>query len=222
MIKQFTFNKTVCIFGVGGFGREVLCCLLDCIRASSPSLSLTEIHRIARFVQDDHEITEREILGVPVIGISEFDPARYEMVVAVGSPTTRQKIVEKLPATTEYATLMHPTAVSSAWVEVGVGGIITAGTILTCNIKIGNHAHLNLHTTVGHDCAIGDYFTTAPAVNIRGACVFGDRVYFGTNASVRQGITLANDVTVGMGAVVVKDLTEPGTYVGSPARRIQK
>jgi serine acetyltransferase len=35
------------------------------------------------------------------------------------------------------------------------------------------------------------------------------------------GYIFCNDVTIGMGAVVVKDITEPGIYVGNPARRLK-
>lgn len=33
-------------------------------------------------------------------------------------------------------------------------------------------------------------------------------------------ITICNFVTIGAGAVVVKDITEPGTYVGNPIKKI--
>ena len=79
-----------------------------------------------------------------------------------------------------------------------------------------------MHTTVGHDCIIGDFFTTAPAVNISGSCKFGDNVYVGTNASVKNGITICDDVTIGMGGVVVKDILKPGTYIGNPAKLLIK
>lgn len=93
---------------------------------------------------------------------------------------------------------------------------------MTCNIKIGKHAHLNLHTTIGHDCIIGDYFTTAPATNISGNCEFGECVYFGTNSSVRQGIKICDNVTIGMGGIVVKNINEEGVYIGNPVKKLNK
>jgi acetyltransferase-like isoleucine patch superfamily enzyme len=46
-------------------------------------------------------------------------------------------------------------------------------------------------------------------------------VYFGTNSSVRQGITICQDVVIGMGGVVVKNITESGIYVGNPATKLE-
>jgi sugar O-acyltransferase (sialic acid O-acetyltransferase NeuD family) len=138
----------------------------------------------------------------------------------VGDPLVRKKIVESLPEETVYASIIHPRAVLSEWVEVGAGSIITAGTIVTCQVHLGQHTHLNLHTTVGHDCSFGDYFTTAPGVNVSGNCQFGNGVYIGTNACVREGIKIIDNVTVGMGAVVVKDITDSGVYIGNPCKKL--
>lgn len=93
---------------------------------------------------------------------------------------------------------------------------------MTCNIEIGQQAHINLNTTIGHDCIIGNYFTTAPSANISGNCHFGNRVYFGTNSCVRQGVNIYDDVTIGMGGVVVKDIQSSGVYIGNPLKQLQK
>ena len=91
----------------------------------------------------------------------------------------RERIVNSLPKETKYFTYIHSTAqIHGADVYIGEGSIICAGTIITCNVKIGKHSHLNFITTIGHDNIIGDYFTTAPGVQISGNCVIGDRVYF--------------------------------------------
>lgn len=210
-------EKKICILGAGGFGREVLCCLIDGI--SSTKLKIEET--VCFMVSDEH-YKETNIMGIEVIPQSMFDPAIYNVVIAIGDPTSRKRVVDNLPPQTTYTSIIHPSAVICDWVEIGEGSIITAGTILTCNIKIGKHAHLNLHTTIGHDCIIGDFFTTAPAANISGNCNFGDCVYFGTNSAVRQGVKICDNVTIGMGGVVVKDITEEGVYIGNPLKKLEK
>jgi sugar O-acyltransferase (sialic acid O-acetyltransferase NeuD family) len=218
---QIDFNKKkVCIVGAGGFAKEVLCCLIDIV--NDPEKKPSELACFLVADKDFEAYKNKKILGVDVIPQSVFDAGKYEVIVGVGDPKLRRKIVNDFPSDTSYVTLIHPTVVMSEWVEIGEGSIITAGCILTCDIKIGKHAHLNLHTTIGHDCVIGDYLTTTPACNISGICTFGDCVYFGTNASVRQGISICDDVTVGMGGVVVKDIKEPGVYVGNPVKKLER
>jgi sugar O-acyltransferase (sialic acid O-acetyltransferase NeuD family) len=210
-------DKQICIFGTGGFGREVLCCLIDAVANTSG-----KIEDLACFMVSDDQFKEAEIMGIKVIPQSGFDVARHQVIVAIGDPFARKKVVESFPANTSFATIIHPSAVISKWVEIGEGSIVTAGTILTCNIKIGKHAHLNLHTTIGHDCVIGDYFTTAPAANVSGNCHFGACVYLGTNASIKQGIAICDNVTIGMGGVAVKNVTEEGIYIGNPLKKLEK
>jgi sugar O-acyltransferase (sialic acid O-acetyltransferase NeuD family) len=211
------FKKKICIVGTGGFGKEVLCCLIDTLKPKE-----SEINQVACFMVSDDHWKEDKVMGINVIRQSEFDPKIYDAIVGVGDPLIRKKIVESLPDETSYATIIHPSVTMSKWVEIGEGSIITAGTILTCNIKIGKHAHLNLHTTIGHDCIIGDYFTSTPGVNVSGNCTFGDCVYLGTNTSVREKISICNNVTIGMGGVVLKSINDEGIYVGSPLRKLQR
>jgi len=202
-------NDAVAIFGTGGFAREVACLLHDLGRGN----------QIVAFHEPDEVYRPRELLGVAVQPQSAFDPGKQRAIVGIGNPASRQKVVGELPAETVFDTLIHPTAVMSQWVEVGAGSVICAGCVLTCQISIGEHCHLNLNTTVGHDCAFGDFCTVAPGTNISGNCDFGMRVDVGTQASFRQNVRVCDDAVIGMGTVVVKDIVEAGTYMGVPAKK---
>jgi len=208
-------KKKIGIIGTGGSARETLLCLID----GFGTLPL-KIEDIVCFFERDSHLKDNNVMGVKVLPQSEFDPSVYDVVVGIGDSALRKKVVQALPVNTTFTNIIHPDAIISKWVEIGEGSVITAGTVLTCNIKIGNHAQLNLHTNISHDCEIGDYFTTAPGVNISGICKFGDCVYFGTNSSVRQGINICSNVTIGMGGVVVKDILEEGVYIGNPVKKL--
>ncbi len=194
------------IIGYGGFGREVY-----------NSLDLMERVGLKFFV-DDEWYDERNSDCLP---ISKFNPNEYEVIVAIGNPKDRESVINRLPKSTKFFTHIHPSVqILGGDIEIGEGSVICAGTILTTNIKLGKHSHLNLMTTIGHDTTIGDFFTTAPGVKISGNCVIGDRVYVGTNSSIKEKINICDDVTVGLNAGVVKHIIEPGTYVGTPSKRI--
>lgn len=194
------------IIGAGGFAREVY-------------WSLSLIERVGTvFFVDDKYYDSKDNLILP---ISQFDPNEYEVVVAVGNPEDRFNIVQRLPKETKYFTHIHTSCqILGNDVEIGEGSIICAGTIITTNVKLGKHTHLNLQTTIGHDCEIGDYFTTAPGAKISGNCRIHDYVYVGTNASIKEKITIHSQTTIGLNAGVVKNIDEPGTYVGCPSRKI--
>jgi|TARA_B110000503_G_C7113760_1_gene399347 sugar O-acyltransferase (sialic acid O-acetyltransferase NeuD family) len=195
------------IIGAGGFGREVY-------------WGLSFIERVnTKFFVDDKYWDGKNNLILP---ISKFNPNEYEVVIAIGEPRDRFDMVQRLPKETKYFTHIHSTVqILGEDVEIGEGSIVCAGTIITTNVKLGKHAHLNLHTTIGHDCEIGDYFTTAPGAKVSGNCKIFDCVYIGTNASVKEKLSIHSLVTIGSNAAVVKNIEEPGTYVGVPVKKIK-
>ena len=121
----------------------------------------------------------------------------------------------------KFATLVDPSALVSNRVDIGEGSIICAGTIITVDIKIGNHVIINLDCTIGHDDVIEDFVTIYPSVNVSGNVLIGECSELGTGMRIIQGKKVAPNTIIGAGAVVVKDCAESGTYVGSPAKRIK-
>lgn len=103
---------------------------------------------------------------------------------------------------------------------MGIGSFIGANCILTTNIILGDHALLNRGNQIGHDCRIGDFFSMMPGSIVGGNVQIGNRVYMGSCSNIREGIRICDDVVIGMNAAVVRDITEPGTYVGVPAKKI--
>jgi sugar O-acyltransferase (sialic acid O-acetyltransferase NeuD family) len=192
------------LIGAGGFAREIKAHIGD--------------STLKCFVDDKFWKENNEY----IFPLSEFDPNEYEVLVAIGDPKARFDMVQRLPKETQYFSFIHPSAYVLGYdVIIGKGSIVCAGCILTTNIIIGNHAHLNLQTTIGHDCEIGDYFTTAPGAKISGNCKIYDCVYIGTNASIKQKISIRSLTTIGLNAGVVKDIKEPGTYIGTPAKLVK-
>lgn len=192
------------IIGAGGFAREVRSQIGD------PTMKC--------FVDDQY--WERN--NNQIFPLSKFDPLEYEVIVAIGDPRDRFDMVQRLPKETKYFTFKHPSSqILGDDVYIGEGSIICAGVIITINVNIGKHTHLNLQTTIGHDCTLGSYFTTAPGVKISGNCTIGDCVYIGTNASVKEKINICSLSIIGLNAGVVNNINESGVYVNTPAKKIK-
>lgn len=194
------------IIGNGGFGREVYY-----------SLSENDKKNTIFFVDDEYFSHQENTLPM-----NKFDPEKYEVVIAIGNPSLRQNMIEKLPPNTKFFTHIHHSVILlDNNILIGEGSVICAGCILTTNIKLGKHTHLNLNTTIGHDCSIGDFFTTAPGVSVSGNNNINDRVYIGTRSSTKEKINICSDVTIGLNSGVVKNIDEPGVYVGTPSIKIK-
>ena len=188
------------LFGSGGHAREVA----------------TQINQPITFFVDDEYTTAN------TKPLSEFDPTKYLMMVAVANSRDRFDIVQRLPKETKYFTWIHPTAqIFDDNIEVGEGSFIGANTILTTNIKIGKHAILNRGNQIGHDCKIGDYFSAMPGAIVSGNVTIFDLVYMGTNSAIKEKISIHSLSTIGMNSCVIKHIEEPGVFVGVPAKKIK-
>ena len=153
--------------------------------------------------------------------LSKFDPNEYEVMIAIGDPNKRMEMVDKLPNKTKYFNFIHPTSLITSDLKLGCGCFIGAYSIVTTNIRIGDHCILNRGNHIGHDSIIGDFFSSMPCSVVSGNCVIGNRVYLGTNSSIREKIIVSDDVIIGLNSGVVKNITESGTYVGNPLRKIK-
>jgi sugar O-acyltransferase (sialic acid O-acetyltransferase NeuD family) len=190
----------IAIFGYGGHAREVQ----------------SHINKKVTFFVDD-EYAEGEILP-----ISKFDPKRYEIIICVAEPKEKQKIIQRLPQDTKFFTFIHSSVqLLDKNIDIGEGSFIGANCVLTTNIKIGKHVILNRANHVGHDSNIGDFSSLMPGAIISGDVIIGKSCYLGTNSTVIEKKKIVDDVKIGAGGIVVKDINEKGTYVGVPVYKIK-
>ena len=104
---------------------------------------------------------------------------------------------------------------------LGEGSFIGAHSVITTNIKLGKHTLLNRGNHIGHDSVIGDYFSAMPGAIVSGNVTIGNNVYMGTNSSVKEKINITDNVIIGLNSGVIKDITQEGTYVGTPVKKIK-
>ena len=172
-----------------------------------------------RFVSDEYwKEGDNKLLP-----LSKFNPDKYIVMIAVANSKDREDIVKQLPTNTQYFTFIHPTAqLMSDDIIIGEGSFIGANSIITCNVKIGKHAILNRSNHIGHDCIIGDYFSSMPGSIVSGNVNLGNKVYLGTNSSIREKITICDNVIIGLNTGIVKDIKDSGTYVGCSIKKLNE
>ncbi|UPF05432.1 N-acetyltransferase [Pseudomonas mosselii] len=97
--------------------------------------------------------------------------------------------------------------------------------------KVQSHSFICELVTIGDSCFIGhgvmfinDLFSGGgPAQGNKALwkeTVIGDKVSIGSNATILP-VRICSNVVIGAGAVVTKDIEEPGVYVGNPAKKIR-
>lgn len=105
-------------------------------------------------------------------------------------------------------------------VEVGANTCIDRGAL--SDTVIGDHTKINNLCHIAHNNMIGRNVMITGCVNVSGSNVIDDNVWIAPNACIRGFIHLGEGCTVGMGAVVTKDIPAGETWVGNPARKMEK
>lgn len=106
-------------------------------------------------------------------------------------------------------------------VIIGNGSVVCPKSILTCDISVGKFSIINISTTIGHDCILDDFVVLSPNCSLSGHTKIKSETLLGTNVVTIPKRNICNNVVVGASSCVVKDITESGTYIGSPAKRIK-
>ncbi|KAA3665118.1 MAG: N-acetyltransferase [Chloroflexi bacterium] len=106
------------------------------------------------------------------------------------------------------------------------------------DVVIGKRSRIQSHTficelvTIGEDCFIAhgvmfinDMFrdggpTAAGRKDLWFPTQIGNHVSIGSNATILP-VNICDNAVIGAGAVVTKDITEPGIYVGNPAKLLR-
>jgi sugar O-acyltransferase (sialic acid O-acetyltransferase NeuD family) len=171
--------------------------------------------------------------GKPVLGddrvLHEYDPAAVLLVNGIGglrannADSLRVRVQRSLEAQGwRFASVRHPAAVISPFANLGATSQVLAGAVVQAHSVIGEGVIVNTSAVIEHDTSVGDWTHVAPRAVICGYAQIGRGCHIGANAVIRNGIRIAAEVVVGIGAAVVKDQTTAATLAGVPARVINQ
>ena len=98
------------------------------------------------------------------------------------------------------------------------------------NCRVQSHSFICSLVTLGNNCFVGhgvifvnDLFTNGgPSGNPSHwkKTTIGNHVYFGSNSTILP-VSICDNVVIGAGAVVTKNITVPGVYAGNPAKKLR-
>jgi sugar O-acyltransferase (sialic acid O-acetyltransferase NeuD family) len=200
-------SKKIAIIGASGHGKVIA----DIARKNG--------YEEIVFLDDNDMI--HSCGGYPVIGKS-FDARTMmiDMIVGIGNASIRKQIQETLNEK-NIVTLIHPNAVVADDSTIGVGSVVMAGTVINPGTKIGKGCIINTGASVDHDCVIEDYVHVSVGAHVAGTCYIGEESWIGAGTTISNNVNICSNCMIGAGTVVIKDIKEPGTYVGVPAEMIK-
>lgn len=145
------------------------------------------------------------------------------VVVAIGNNGIRLSKHKTLKqAGCQIVSIIHPSSVVSPFAIINEGSVVMAGAVVNAFSTIGQSCIINSNAVVEHDCNISDGVHISPGATLAGAVRVGCCSWVGIGSSVKQLVCVGENIIIGAGAVVTKDINLKGSYIGSPARRLVK
>lgn len=211
--------KKLAIFGTGGFAKELLDLAID--------QGYSDICFLEKQVHD-----QQMLLGFHVLPESElFAMGNMDFAIGIADPAIRKKISQLYPEL-NYPNLVHSQASLGYGIDQVLqcckGVVIAAGARITNSCHFGDFVIVSFNSTIGHDCKLNNFVSVMPGANVSGCIELKEAVYIGTNATILPGQSpnnlryLAEYSTIGAGSLVLKDTQAYTTYIGSPARELEK
>lgn len=139
-------------------------------------------------------------------------------VCAVGDSQMRAKyaaIIEQKGGV--FVSVIHPTAYVGPNVKMGDGCIVCPYAVVDCDLTMGRHVIVNVHTLVAHDCVLEDCVTLSPNVHLGGRTKIRRTAFLGINASTVPDVGIGESSYVAAGACVTKDVPNAVLVAGVPA-----
>jgi UDP-N-acetylbacillosamine N-acetyltransferase len=145
--------------------------------------------------------------------------AGWSVFPALGDNLSRKAAYSRHMA--RIAKLISPSATIGVGAEVGNGTIVGHHAHIGPAASVGRGVIVNTGAAVEHECQVGDFSHISVNATVAGRARIGSNVFVGAGSTITDKVSICDDVVIGAGATVVRDITAPGTYVGTPARPIK-
>lgn len=185
------------LYGAGGHAKVIM----DILKAEGKQVEA---------LIDDNEGVD-ELMGVKVLhnvncGISP-------LIVSIGNNRIRRLIAEKVDAV--FGRAIHPSAIISDSVKIGVGTVVMQGAIIQACTQIGRHCIVNTGATIDHECVIDDFVHISPGTTLCGNVHVGEGTWIGAGTVVIPGVKIGKWTVIGAGSVVDKDIPDGVLALGN-------
>ncbi len=152
--------------------------------------------------------------GYPVLGTDDDLPQlrkcfeyAHITVGQIKTPDTRIRLYALLKKMAfSLPSIVAPTACVSRHAMIAEGSIIMHQAIVNAGARVGRNCIINTKALIEHDAVIGDHCHIATSAVINGGVRVGARTFFGSSAVSREYIKIGEDVVVGCGTRIIKNV----------------
>lgn len=201
------------ILGAGGHAKEVLDILTEQSKFG-----------LIRFFDDTQGAPEKINEKFDVIfdenGVVEFFKAENSFSLGVGDPALRYLLAERIiKLGGQYIPIIANSSTISKYSTIN--GDIMHQVFVGSNSEVGRGTLINTGSQVHHDVIVGEFVELSPKVVLLGKSQVGGFCRIGASATILPGISIGDNVVIGAGAVVTKNIPSNSLAVGVPAKVIK-
>jgi sugar O-acyltransferase (sialic acid O-acetyltransferase NeuD family) len=212
-------TQRLILLGAGDFAREVIWLISE--MAETPDWDFGGL------LDDNPEQAasilrskgfEHRVLG----NIVDYVPQPQDrFVCTIGNPKSKLAVTKRIAGRGgQFVNLIHPTAAIGPGCILGSGIIVCRYAVITTNVAIGDHVHINLAATCGHDAVIGEGCTLSGHCDVTGHAILEKGVFLGSHASITPGVRVGEFAVVGAGSVAFRNVPSGQTLLGVPGKSL--
>ena len=186
-----------------------------------------EDYEFTGYINDRDGVSEIE--GYPVLGGLKdiphlLDEGYYfiNTLYKVGEQKERIELFNSLNIPDErLAIFVHPISYIAPNVKLSPGCVILPNVSISSGTKFGKCCRVMVGATIGHNSKLGAHSFFAANCCTGAYLEIGEGVTLSLSSSIREFIKIGNYSTIGMGAVVLKNVGENEIWIGNPAKKLR-
>jgi UDP-N-acetylbacillosamine N-acetyltransferase len=201
--------SSVVVIGAGGHARSLITLLENC------GQSIYGIYDDTFLADKEESVNGYKLLG----SVNDFRE-NTPIVLGIGDNRLRSKMSVRFHDMLLKKNLIHPLSAVEKRVSMGMFNQIYALAYVNSSVIIGDNNIINTASVLEHEVKIGNHNHISVNAVICGRSSVGSYCFIGAGATVIDKVSICDNVTIGAGSVVIESILAPGTYVGSPARKL--
>jgi len=203
--------KTISIIGAGGHTRSSINLIKEVYKNSVLSI-----------YDDSFDMHNEEVIHkVKIRGTIKSIEESSSIFLSIGDNDKRALYFNKYKNQLLEENFYHSSVILEKNIFIGSSNQVFANVYINSYVIIGNNNIINTAAILEHEVIIGNHNHISVGSKICGRTRVGNNCMIGAGSVLIDSISICDNVVIGAGSVVTNDITERGTYVGVPARKIK-
>lgn len=198
-------------------------------RSSIDVIESTNEYKIVGIVDENLPVNE-EVMGYPIIGqdrhLQPLTAKANFAIVTIGqikNGLKRKQLFNQIKAVGfKVPAIGADRSYVSKHASVGIGTIVFHHAMVNANVQIGQNCIINTNALIEHDATISSHTHVSTSAIVNGQAKIGESCFIGSGAIISHKVEICDNVVIGAGSVVLKNINEPGVYVGSPVQKVEQ